>query len=155
MSNQRPRRAGPAATPLVAVRTLVLAAASAACLVASAVHAGLTIAIGPLVVAEPPLPAASIVEGAIGACLAIAVAVAIARSDRTRDVTLATTAFGSLGFILGILFVVRNPGIQTPFNVGVHAGVLPLILVGLVLTVLEPAAAPRGTPPRSGSPEGV
>ncbi len=129
------RPAGPTrhAILLRAARSSLLVVTSIACLLASSLHLGLTIDLGGLRLAEPTLLAAGIVEGAIGLALA-ASGVALATGWRAAHrAIVAAYAFGVVGFLIGISFVVRDPDIQTPFNVGVHAAILPLLVLGSVL----------------------
>ena len=43
--------------------------------------------------------------------------------------------FGIGGFTVGILALLRSPDLRTGFNVAVHAGVLPLLVLGLAVTL--------------------
>jgi hypothetical protein len=119
--------------PFFALRLTILVVTAAGCLVASAFHAGLTLPIGSVTLAEHPIAPAAVVEGVIGLLLA-ASAVAQATGQRwARQLTLNAYLIGIAGFILGIAIVVRTPEIQTPFNVGVHLGIFPLLIAGLLL----------------------
>jgi len=106
-----------------------------ACLVASALHFGASLTVGSTRVAEPPILAAAVVEGAIGTAMIVVAAAIGARRWWAWNAALAGYLFGIGGFLVGILALVRSPDLRTPFNVAVHAGVLPLLLLGLLLTV--------------------
>lgn len=106
-----------------------------ACLLASALHVGAVFTLGTTRIAEPPVLAAAIVEGAIGIVMIVVAAAALARPDWAWSGAVAGYLFGIGGFAVGILALVRSPGLRTGFNVAVHAGVLPLLLVGLALTL--------------------
>jgi hypothetical protein len=131
----RPTHFLPDRSPLAAGRLAILLVTAAACLTASAFHAGLTLVVGSATLAEPALPPAAIVEGAIGILLAASLLAQLATRSWARQLTLNAYVVGVLGFALGIAIVTRNPGIQTPFNVGVHVAVFPLLVIGLALEV--------------------
>lgn len=120
-----------------------------ACAVASALHAGLHLAIGALALSERPIAAASIVEGAIAVALAFAAWAALSRQTWAALAATGALGFGVAGFVLGLTIVASNPSMQTPFNVGVHVTVLPLLAIGLVLSLSgagSRALASPGTP---------
>lgn len=106
-----------------------------ACLVASALHFGATLTVESTRIAEPPVLAAAIVEGAIGIAMLVVAAAIGARRSWAWNAALGGYLFGIGGFLVGILALVRSPGLRTPFNVAVHAGVLPLLLLGVLLTL--------------------
>lgn len=151
VSSATPQGRHPAPTrPTGGVRALMLAllvVTAVACLLASALHFGLSISVGSLRLAEPPIFAAAIVEGVIGIALSVATGASLVRAAWAREAALAAYTLGVLGFVVGITIVLRNPGLQTPFNVAVHAGVFPLLVTGLVLT-LTPAGRRALTPAR-------
>lgn len=122
--------------PLLAVRLGLLAVASAACLVVSAFHFGLTASIAGATLVEPAVLPAAIVEGAIGIALAVALGAWLTSLAWARTATIGAYAFGIVGFLIGITAVARDRGLQTPFNVGVHVAVFPLLLAGLALEAL-------------------
>ncbi len=138
----RPTARPPDRRPLRAARLGLLAVTSAACLVASAFHAGLTIRVGPLALAEPPILPAAIVEGTIGLALAFAIGSVLARRPWAPQAVLSAYALGIIGFVVGIAVLARNPDMQTPFNVAVHAGVFPLLLVGFAIEAVALRADP-------------
>jgi hypothetical protein len=135
-AHARPTHPASAPSPLRAVRLALLIVTSAACLVASAVHLGLTIDVGGLRLGEPTIVAAGIVEGAIGIGLAVAAIALATGRPWARQAIVAAYLAGIVGFLIGITFVARNAAIQTPFNVGVHAGVLPLLVIGSALELV-------------------
>ncbi len=106
-----------------------------ACLIASTLHFGVVFTLGTTRIAEPPVPAAAIVEGAIGIVMVAVAAVAFARRAWAWNAAMAGFLFGIGGFAVGILALIRSPGLRTGFNVAVHAGVLPLLFLGLALTL--------------------
>ena len=125
--NRRPMLRG----ALVGLATLI----ALACLIASALHFGTVFTLGATRIAEPPVLAAAIVEGAIGVVMIVVAAAASARRPWAWNAAVAGYLFGIGGFAVGILALVRSPGLRTGFNVAVHAGVLPLLVVGLALTL--------------------
>ncbi len=106
-----------------------------ACLVASTLHFGAVFTLGTTRIAEPPVLAAAIVEGAIGIAMIVVMAAAFARRPWAWNAAVAGFLFGIGGFAVGIMALVRNPGLRTGFNVAVHAGVIPLLVLGLALTL--------------------
>ncbi len=139
----RPPRAGatpgdPVSRRASATDLALLIVPAVLCLGASAVHFGLGVSLGPFTLAEPPLLPAALVEGAIGLGLLLAAAAGMAGLGWYREAAIGAFAFGILGFLVGITALVRSPGLQTPFNVGVHAVVLPVLVVGLAVVLVTP-----------------
>jgi hypothetical protein len=106
-----------------------------ACLVASTLHFGAVFTVGSTRIAEPPVLAAAIVEGAIGIMMIAVAAAGLARRGWAWTAAIVGYLFGIGGFVVGIMALVRSPGLRTGFNVAVHAGVLPLLVLGLALTL--------------------
>ena len=106
-----------------------------ACLAASGLHAGVVVALGSIRVAEPPVLAAAVVEGAIGIAMLVVAGAAFTRRPWAWTAATAGYLFGIGGFMVGILALLRSPDLRTGFNVAVHAGVLPLLVLGLALTL--------------------
>jgi hypothetical protein len=107
---------------------VVLVCEAAVFLLAAALHTG---AFG-----VPALPAAMIVEGLCGvACIASAFTVLTHKRQALR-IAVIVQVFVLAAVLLGITSVMRNPGIRTPINLGLHGVMLALILVGLSLLAL-------------------
>ena len=137
MHTQLPRPSGTVDDhpPFWSARLALLVVTAVACLTASAFHAGLTLPLGSLTLAEPAILPAALVEGAIGILLAASAVAQWTRQRWARQLTLNAYIVGIVGFAVGIAIVLRNPDLQTSFNVSVHAGVFPLLLVGLELEI--------------------
>ena len=106
-----------------------------ACLIASTLHFGAVFTLGATRIAEPPVLVAAIVEGTIGIVMIVVAAAVFARRPWAWNAAVAGYLFGIGGFAVGILALVRDPGLRTGFNVAMHAGVLPLLVLGLALTL--------------------
>ncbi len=84
----------------------------------------------------PPLLAAMIVEGLCGiACVVSAYAVFTNRRW-ARKTAIIVQVFILAAVLLGIIALTRSPGLRTPLNVGLHAIMLALIVMGLALLAI-------------------
>jgi hypothetical protein len=126
-------------TALGVLSRALLIATAAACLGASVVHLGILGIVADVGGGGRADLAAGIVEGAIGIAQTVAAAAVLARRPWARRAALVAYLFGIFGFLVGVIAVRRSVGLQTPFNVAVHAAVLPLLIVGLALAI-----APEG-----------
>jgi hypothetical protein len=106
-----------------------------ACLVASTLHFGAVFTLGSTHIAEPPVLAAAMVEGAIGIAMIAVAAAALVHRRWAWNASIVGYLLAIGGFAVGIMALVRNPVLRTGFNVAVHAGVLPLLVLGLALTL--------------------
>ena len=84
----------------------------------------------------PALLPAMIVEGLCGiGCVISAYAMFTHRSGAQKTAVIVQVLIFA-GVLLGIFALAHNPGLQTPINVGLHAIMLVLILIGLSLLAI-------------------
>lgn len=108
-----------------------------ALLCAAGLHiAGVRLALGSVVFAEPQMVYAAIVEGLDGLVFAVATYAVLTNKRWAWTMTLIAHVFAILGFLLG-LYSTRDG--TTPFNHDYHLVMLAIFVIGLVL-LFTPAA---------------
>ena len=112
-------------------------------------HLGVTIPLGFVVVEEPMILPATIVEGLCGTALAVAAFAVLARRELAWPLALAAHAFALGGVLLGITALVLGAGPSTDLNTVYHR-VMVVALVAVLALLLSPTgrtALRRATSP--------
>jgi hypothetical protein len=121
-------------------------------LVASGVHFGIRIPLGFTVLSDVTILPAGIVEGAIGIVFVLAGAAVLARQDWAWNATTAAHLFGILGVLVGLSVTLENPDDTSPVNTLFHLAILPVLVLGLILTLTKSGKRALG---RATIPKGV
>ncbi len=112
-------------------------------------HLGVRIPLGFVVVEEPVILPATIVEGLCGTALAVAAFVVLTRRERAWTIALAAHAFSLGGVLLGITALALGAGPSTDLNTVYHR-VMVVALVAMLALLLSPVgrtALRRATSP--------
>lgn len=114
------------------LRALVVAEA-AAFLVAALLHLGVRIPLGPVVLAEPVIVPAVVVEGLCGLFLGASASALLTRQTWAWGAAVAAHLFAACGVLLGMWALAAGRGPRTELNDLYHRTILLVLLVGLAL----------------------
>jgi hypothetical protein len=101
-------------------------------------HLGVRVPLGFVVVEEPVILPATIVEGMCGGVLAVAAFAVLARRGQAWPITLAAHAFALGGVSLGVAALAVGAGPSTALNTVYHR-VMVVALVAVIALLLSPA----------------
>jgi hypothetical protein len=130
----------------VTLRTLVLFGA-ASFVLGALLHADLRIPVGFVVLDEPRIGPAAVVEGLSGLSFAVAAVAVFARRPSAWRATAGAHLFGLAGVVLGTWAIAAGRGPESTLNDAFHRVMLLLLPVGLVLLLTSAARAALGADP--------
>jgi len=116
-------------------------------------HLGARLPVGGVVLAEPRIIPATIVETLCGLALAAGAYAVLARRDRAWRALVGAHAFALAGVLLGVVALALGAGPSTDLNTIYHRVMLTVLAAGLVL-LLTPAGRAAFGRGDQGSPRG-
>jgi hypothetical protein len=113
-------------------------------LLAAALHSGARLALGPVVIAEPRIVDATVVESICALGLAVSACAVLTRRPWAWPAALIAHAVAAAGVLLGMAALAAGLGPQSTLNYFYHRVMLVLLVAGLVLLLLPVAKAALG-----------
>jgi hypothetical protein len=113
-------------------------------LLSAALHIGARFAVGPVIIEEPRIVDAAVVESLCGFGLAVSACAVLARRAWAWLAAFVAQAFAAAGVLLGMAALAAGLGPQNRLNSVYHRVILVLLLAGLALLLAPIAKAALG-----------